>query len=411
MDTSRLEVADIFRDYGELYRQNWSVTPQQRAAMRAIELCRTSVLGGHLYRCDACEGDLWVYNSCGNRHCPKCQSLNKEQWIDARAQELLPVPYFHIVFTLPHDLHTLARANQRWAYNTLLRSAHETILTLAKDPEHLGARIAGTSVLHTWSSKVTFHPHAHCIVQGAGPSVEGDRWISADEEFFLHVNLFSSFFAKTFIRSFDRAYHQNQLELGGALEELQHPVCFQELVDRLLAKRWVVFAKEPFAGPKTVVKYLARYTHRVAISNERLLRMEDDQVLFRYKDYQRGGQWGVEKIHATEFIRRFLLHVLPFRFVRIRYFGLLGNRYRKQNLERCRAMLHVDPPEPPPEHESFSERCLRLTGTDPTLCPACGEGRLVLRAMIPRPRFADLVARPAQSTKSPWAAASRAPPS
>lgn len=410
MSDSRLEVADIFRDYGELYRRNGTVSPPQRAAMRAIELCRTPYLGGHLYRCDACESELCVYNSCGNRHCPKCQNLNKEQWIEARAQELLPVPYFHVVFTLPHDLHTLARANQQWLYTTLFQASHKTLLTLAADPKHLGARIGGTSVLHTWSSRGTYHLHTHCIVQGGGPAVEGDRWVAAEANFFIHVNILSSFFAKTFIRSLDHAFRRSQLQLDGPLEELRHPVCFRDFLDQLSAKSWIVFAKEPFSGPETVVKYLARYTHRVAISNERLIRMEGDDVVFRYKDYQRGGQWRTEKIHATEFIRRFLLHVLPYRFVRIRYFGLLGNRYKNQNLERCRSMLQVEPPPPPPANESFAERCLRLTGTDPTLCSACGQGRLILRAKVPRPRFADLIARPARGAKPVWAPVSRGPP-
>lgn len=396
MSGSQIEVADIFRDFGEIYRRHWPVSEQQRAVMRAIELCRTAALGGHLLRCDTCEAEVHLYNSCGNRHCPKCQTLNKQQWIEARARELLPVPYFHIVFTAPHTLHPLARANQRWFYDALFRTSWETLRVLAADPQHLGAQIGGTGILHTWGSRLIFHPHTHYIVLGAGPSTTGDRWVEADTKFFIHVDVLSDFFKKAFIRTLDQAYKKSLLVLE---HDLSHPVCFQDLLDQLTHKKWVVFSKRPFSRPETVLEYLGRYTHRVAISNERILGMEGEDVLFRYKDYKRGGQWHTEQIHATEFIRRFLLHVLPFRFVRIRYFGLLANRYRQHNLEGCRTLLGLAPAESAPDdtapaEESLLERYRRLTGVDPSLCPKCKRGRLVLRATMPRPCYSALRTRP-----------------
>ena len=265
---------------------------------------------------------------------------------------------------------------------------------MAADPEHLGARIGGTTILHTWGSRTLFHPHIHGIIQGAGPSVEGDRWVEADPDFFLHIEVLAEFFRKAFIRNLDRAYHQSVLVLGGPLEDLQHPVVFQDFLDQLCAKNWVVFSKKPFSRPETVLEYLGRYTHRVALSNERLLGMDGEFVLLRYKDYKRDGLLRTERVHTTEIIRRFLLHVLPFRFVRIRYFGRLGNRYRQHNLDHCRTLLGLPSPEPLPTGESFEERCKRLTGVDPRLCPTCKKGRLELRATVPRPCYSSLRTQP-----------------
>lgn len=389
-----VEVADIFRDFGEHYRQSSPVSDHQRAVMRAIELCRTPVLGGRLFRCDACGEEVHVLNSCGNRHCPKCQYLTKAQWLFDRAQEILPVPYFHIVCTLPHTLNPLARANPRILYNLLFRSSQQTLISTAANPKYLGARIGAATVLHTWSSRMTYHLHTHSIVQGAGPAIEGDGWVSASESFFLPIEVLTATFKHSFLIGLEKAYQRSELTLDGPLEELRHPVCFNDLLDRLRHKRWVVFEKPPFAGPEQVLEYLGRYTHRVAISNERLIRREGQYVLFRYKDYRRGGRWRTERIHANKFIRRFLLHVLPYRFVRIRYCGLLANRHRKENLDRCRAHFALPPLAAPPAHETPVERCLRLTGKDLSRCPACDKGRLALVSSRPRPRLADLVSRP-----------------
>ena len=385
--TAPLEVADIFRDYGAAYRQHHPLSDQQRRVMHAIEVCRTSALGGHLYVCDQCHFQLPVYNSCGNRHCPKCQALDKQKWIEARTRDLLPVQYFHPVFTVPDTLHALFRANQKMLYNMLFRASRETLLQIAADPEHLGAQIGCIGVLHTWGSDMAFHPHTHFIVPGGGLSPARDRWVQCPPKFLLPVEVLSEVFRGKFIDFLKRAYRTSQLQLHGALEELQHPIRFEDLIDQLYANNWVVYCKPPFAGPEKVLAYLARYTHRVAISNERLIAMDGDHVLFRYKDYAQGSIWRTCRLTAEEFIRRFLQHVLPRRFVRIRYFGLLGNRYRKQNLERARALLEVEAPEPAaPQGESCEEMLERLTGVDPRLCPKCGRGRLKHCQEYPRPR-------------------------
>lgn len=385
--SARLEVADIFRDYGAAYRQRHPLSDQQRRVMHAIEVCRTSALGGHLYVCDKCHAELPVYNSCGNRHCPKCQSLDKLKWIEARARDLLPVDYFHPVFTVPDILHPFFLANQKTLYDMLFLASKETLLQIGADPKHLGAMIGAIGVLHTWGSDMAYHPHTHFIVPGGGLSPDRDRWVASPPKFLLHVAVLSEVFRGKFIDFFERAYRTSQLQLHGALQEFRHPIRFEGLIDQLRAKSWVVYCKPPFAGPEKVLHYLARYTHRVAISNERLIEVDDDHVIFRYKDYARGGIWATRRLSVEEFIRRFLQHVLPRRFVRIRYFGLLGNRYRRENLERARTLLNAEPPEDVvAEDETRQETLERLTGEDPSRCPKCGQGRLRLCREFPRPR-------------------------
>ena len=385
--SSRLEVADIFRDYGPDYRQRHRLSDQQRRVMHAIEVCRTATLGGHLYVCDECHAEVPVYNSCGNRHCPKCQALDKAKWVEARSRDLLPVEYFHPVFTVPDTLHSLFRANQKTLYDMLFRASKETLLQIGADPKHLGAKIGAIGVLHTWGSDMAFHPHTHFIVPGGGLSSTQDRWVSSPPKFLLHIEVLSEVFRGKFIDFLERAYRTSQLRLNGGLQGFRHPIRFEGLVDQLYAKNWVVFCKPPFAGPEKVLEYLARYTHRVAISNERLIEMDDDHVVFRFKDYARDGVWSTRRLSAEEFIRRFLQHVLPRRFVRIRYFGLLGNRYRRENLERARTLLKVEPLEPvAPEGETRQEMLERLTGVEPTRCSKCSQGRLKLCREYPRPR-------------------------
>ncbi|MCP3959876.1 MAG: IS91 family transposase [bacterium] len=384
--SARLEVADIFRAYGPAYRQRHPLSDQQRRVMHAIEVCRTSALGGHLWVCDECHGEVPLYNSCGNRHCPKCQSLEKEKWIEARANDLLPVEYFHPVFTVPDTLHPLFRANQKTLYDMLFRASRESLVEIAADPKHLGAKIGGIGVLHTWGSDMSLHPHTHFIVPGGGLSSTEDRWIACPPKFLLPVEVLSEVFRGKFIDFLQRAYRTSQLQLHGALQEFRHPIRFEGLIDQLYAKNWVVYCKPPFAGPEKVLQYLARYTHRVAISNERLIEVDDHHVVFRFKDYAQGGTWETRRLAAEEFIRRFLQHVLPLRFVRIRYFGLLGNRSRKENLERARTLLEAEPPKPSaPEGETRQEMLERLTGADPRLCPKCGHGRLKHCREFPRP--------------------------
>ncbi len=390
----RLEVADIFRDFGPRYRQLYRLSDQQRRVMHAIEVCRTAALGGHLYVCDECQAKVPIYNSCGNRHCPKCQALDQQKWVEARSGDLLPVEYFHPVFTVPDTLHSLFLANQKLLYDMLFRASKETLLEVAEDPKHLGAKIGCVGVLHTWGSDMAFHPHIHFIVPGGGLSSGRDQWVACKPKFLLHVRVLSKVFRGKFIHFLERAYRTSQLQLYGDLQEYRHPICFESLIDQLYAKQWVVFCKPPFAGPEKVLQYLARYTHRVAISNERLIDIEGDHVVFCFKDYAQGGVWRNRRLSAEEFIRRFLQHVLPRGFVRIRYFGLLGNRARRENLERVRTLLKAQPAGTVTVEVKTRQDLLEcLTGADPRRCPKCGRGRLKLCREFPRPQSAITAAR------------------
>src|SRR5262249_2485960 len=363
--------------------------------MRAIEICRTAALGGHVDECDQCGARTISYNSCRNRHCPKCQSLDKERWLEKRSDELLPVPYFHVVFTVPQELNPLALANPRWFYDLLFDSASKTLQEIAADPKHLGARIGVLAVLHTWGQTLDLHPHLHCIVPGGGLSLDGQRWVSSRPDYFLPVQVLACLFRGKFLAGVKGACQAGQLKLPDSLQE---PSCFQALLDRLYGKTWVVYSKPPFGSPQQVLAYLARYTHRVALCNHRLVCLEGDRVTFTYKDYTQGGRGKELTLPVAEFIRRFLLHVLPEGFVRIRYYGLLANRHREWNLKRCRELLAsqapVELPAVAPEGEGWQERLTRLTGRDPTLCPQCGQGHLH--------RVEDLApAAPSSASRSP----------
>ena len=376
--SSGLEVAHIFRLYGEDYRQSHRLCRPQLRAMRAIEICRTAALGGHVDECDQCGARKISYNSCRNRHCPKCQSLDKERWLEKRCGELLPVPYFHVVFTVPQELNLLALANPRWFYDLLFDSASKTLLEIAADPKHLGARIGVLAVLHTWSQTLELHPHLHCIVPGGGLSLDGQRWVPSRPDYFLPVQVLARLFRGKFLAGVKAAFQAGRLNLPNALQD---PASFQALLDRLYGKAWVVYSKPPFGSPEQVLAYLARYTHRVAISNPRLVRLENGRVTFTYKDYTQGGRVREMTLPASEFIRRFLLHVLPEGFVRIRYYGLLANRDRQRTLARCRELLALTTSAEPskdeaPAREGWQARLGRLTGQDPTLCPQCGRGHL-----------------------------------
>lgn len=373
--SSGLEVAHIVRLFGADFRRKHRLSRPQLRALWAIETCRTAALGGHTYRCDRCGAEKVCYNSCRNRHCPKCQSLDKERWVEKRCTELLPVPYFHVVFTLPEELNALALSQPRLLYDLLFHCASQALLQVAADPRHLGARLGVLAVLHTWSQKLTLHPHVHCIVPGGGLSVSGDRWIASRPGFFLPVRVLSRLFRGKLLAGLKTAHQSGRLRLP---DSLSPPGAFQSLLDTLYSKPWMVYSKPPFGGPRQVLKYLARYTHRTAISNPRLLRLEGDRVVFSYKDYAHGGRSRQMSLSAEEFIRRFLLHVLPERFVRIRYYGLWANRRRDDALALCRQLLGQPPtPEPavdPPE--SWQALLARLTGVDPAVCPACGQGHL-----------------------------------
>lgn len=336
-----LEVADIVRTYGTAFvkqHRRW-LTVLHLKVLRAIVACRTAALGGHIEQCDSCGQRAISYNSCLNRHCPKCQGAARQAWLAKRSAELLPVPYYHVVFTLPHVLVPLALQNKALVYGLLFRTAAETLLQIAADPKHLGAKIGFLAVLHTWGQTLLHHPHLHCVVPGGGLSPDQRRWIPCGHKFFLPVKVLSVVFRGKFLDALERTFKQHKLTLAGQLTPLQSPAEFAALLRAAAHRHWVVYAKPPFAGPAQVLTYLSRYTHRIAIANSRLVAMADGRVTFRWRDYAHGHQTRTMTLEAHEFLRRFLLHVLPTSFVRIRYFGLLANRQRAQLLNLCRSHL------------------------------------------------------------------------
>jgi Putative transposase/Transposase zinc-binding domain len=344
MRERRLEVADVFRTYEKEFFAQWGhvLGPHQRKTFEAIRDCRTAALGGHVEyveQCDTCGHLVISYNTCRDRHCPKCQALARAKWLAERETELLPVPYFHVVFTLPQKIGGLALLNAREIYGILFRAASETLLTIAADPKRLGAAIGFLAVLHTWGQNLHLHPHLHCVVPGGGISPDRDRWIGCKKKsFFLPVKVLSSRFRRLFLIYLRKAFLEGRLRFHGEMAGLAQPTTFEALCRQAGRIKWVIFVKPPFGGPEQVLKYLARYTHRVAISNRRLLSMEDGRVTFEYKDYADGNQTKILTLEATEFIRRFLLHILPTGFVRIRQFGFLANRARGKKLALCRPM-------------------------------------------------------------------------
>jgi Putative transposase/Transposase zinc-binding domain len=346
----------------------------QRRVMRAVELCRTAELGGHVEQCADCAHTRIAYNSCRNRHCPKCQWAAAQAWLAAREAELLPVPYFHVVFTLPAALGALAYQNKAKVYGLLLKAAAETLATIAADPKHLGARIGVTAVLHSWGQTLDHHPHAHCVVPAGGISLDGERWVACRPGFFLPVRVLSRLFRRLFLEGLAEARRKGEIETFGALAGLAEPDAFKAYLTAQRRREWVVYAKAPFTGPKQVLAYLARYTHRVAIANSRLVALDDDgQVSFRWKDYRESGrtQPKVMRLSAGEFMRRFLLHVLPDGFHRIRHSGLFANGHRAAMIARCRELLDV-PPAPAEGNGSESQEDRCGTKAEVPACPCCG---------------------------------------
>jgi hypothetical protein len=391
MDRPKPEVADVFRRYGEAYREQHgaSMSTGQRRVMTAIEVCRTAALGGHMERCDECGHERNAFNSCRDRHCPKCQSLARAQWIEDRKADILNVPYFHVVFTVPEEIAAITLQNKEVVYGILFRTTAETLKTIAADPRHLGAEIGFFAVLHSWGQNLLFHPHLHCVVPGGGPSLSGDRWISCRPDFLLPVQVLSALFRRLFLESLERAFDAGKLEFFGKLESLQDRPAFARYLAPLKNLKWVVYAKAPFGGPEQVLDYVGRYTHRVAISNNRLLDIDNDQIRFRWKDYRHGDQVKTMTLTSEEFIRRFLLHVLPSGFRRIRYYGLLGNRHREENLSLCRRLLGMQVAEPGttgqlPETD-YLDRYEDLTGRSLRQCPQCGRGSMAVVCILPRP--------------------------
>ncbi len=350
MTRPTLEVADILRACGSsfLERHGSHLGGQHRKVMDAIVRCRTSVLGGHRDRCSDCGHQAISYNSCRNRHCPKCQGNARAKWLAARSAELLPVSYFHIVFTLPHELSALVLQNKRLLYDLLFRTSAATLLEVARDPKRLGADIGLLSVLHTWGQNLHHHPHVHCVVPGGGLALDGSSWVPTSSRFFLPVRALSRVFRSKFTAELKQLLLQDKLQFHGSLKELAAPQRFQRFLRQLFSKDWVVYAKPPFGGAEHVLQYLARYTHRGAISNHRLVSFKDDRVSFRWKDYAAGSRQKVMTVAADEFLRRFLIHVLPKGLVRIRHFGLFANRKRSASLLRCRLLLNAAAPSPQP---------------------------------------------------------------
>jgi hypothetical protein len=386
MDRPPLEVAEVFRRYGPAYRkeQGASLSPAQRRVLTAIAVCRTAALGGHVEQCEQCGHQRIWYNSCRNRHCPQCQSLARAQWIEDRQADLLNCEYFHVVFTMPEPIAALAYQNQRVVYGILFRAASETLRTIAADPQHLGAQIGFFAVLHTWGQTLVHHPHLHCVVTGGGLSPEGSRWISCRSGFLLSVRVLSRLFRRLFLEYLQKAFDAGELQFFSSLERLRERSAFLRYLAPTRKREWVVYAKRPFAGPQQVLDYVGRYTHRVALSNQRLLALADGQVCFRWKDYRDGHRQKVMTLGAPEFIRRFLLHVLPAGFQRIRYYGLLGNRYREEKLARCRQLLGLPPAqtaaEPP---QDYRDRYQQLTGCSLRECPVCHQGRMRVVGTLP----------------------------
>jgi hypothetical protein len=384
-----LEVADVFRRHGDAYRRahEGHLGRVERRVMRAIELCRTAALGGHTEACADCGLVRCAYNSCRNRHCPKCQGAARAEWLAARQAELLPVPYFHVVFTLPAPVAEIAFQNKQHVYAILFRTAAETLRTIAADPRHLGAELGLVAVLHTWGQTLQHHPHVHCVVPGGGPSSDGTRWIGCRPGFFLPVRVLSRLFRRLFLDELCTAFEAGDLGFFGDLAPLAEPAAFTRHLRALRRVDWVVYAKPPFGGPAQVLAYLGRYTHRVAIANARLVGLTDCAVAFRWKDYRHHGKTKTMSLAAAEFIRRFLLHTLPDGFHRIRHYGFLANGHRAAKLALCRKLLDA-PAATSPVAASAAEPVV----TRPLdRCPCCG-GTMILLGTLPplrsrRPSF------------------------
>jgi hypothetical protein len=373
-----LEVAEIFRQHGPAYRESHRLSRNVLRVMRAIEVCRTAVLGGHKDQCNNC-GHLEIsYNSCRNRHCPKCQTLRKERWIEARREDLLPIEYFHVVFTIPSELNLLVSMNRKVLYDLLFRSVSETLTELANDPKHLGAEIGSIGILHTWGQNLMDHPHIHCIVTGGGLSFNRSCWVSCRKGFFIPVRVMSALFRGKFLDLLKKCFKSDALVFPDRIRHLKPPENFDRFRHQLYRKKWVVYCKPPFDGVKGVLQYLGRYTHRIAISNHRILNIRNGDISFLWRDYADQNRQKTMTLKADEFIRRFLLHVLPSRFVRIRHFGLLANRKRKNTIALCRKILGDGKTvtQQNDRKETWQEQLLRICGIDVTLCPVCQKGRM-----------------------------------
>jgi predicted Zn-ribbon and HTH transcriptional regulator len=370
-----LEIQDIFKKYGTEYQENHKLPKNHFKAMRNIERCRTEALGGHVDKCNECGYIQISYNSCRDRHCPKCQTLSKERWIEARKEDLLPVQYFHVVFTIPENLNPIVFQNQKETYTILFRAVSETLSELAQDKKYLGAQLGFISILHTWGQNLMHHPHIHCIVPGGGLSA-CNKWVNSKKKFFLPIKVLSRKFRGKFLFYLKKAYYENAIHFYGSQEHLVNERDFESFLSLLYKKEWVAYCKAPFKSADHVVEYLGRYTHRVAISNNRILKEENGQVTFKWRDYRDSNKEKLMSVSTEEFIRRFLTHVLPSGFFKIRYYGILGSRNKKTKLMLCKKLTGATLSISSKKKLSAEELILKLTGRDITLCPCCGCGRL-----------------------------------
>jgi len=381
----KLEIADIFHLYADHYRQSKSLSYEQIKVMHHIEVCRTAELGGHVEQCDQCGFEQIAYNSCRDRHCPKCQCCVKEQWLNDRKAELLPCGYFHLVFTLPHDLNPIILCNKKITLQILFDAVSETLQAFAKDPQwRLEGQLGFISVLHTWSQTLMDHFHLHCLIPAGALSFKKDRWTSAKESFLFRIESLAKAFKNCYLQKLQTAYHNKKLIFPGNTTHFASKKGFQKLLSSLFKAKWIAYAKRPFAGPEQVLDYLGRYTHRVAISNNRIISIDKGKVTFTYRDRLRNNEIKKITLHAHEFVRRFLLHVLPRGFMKIRYFGFLSHKNKKQAIALIRKLIDPDAKLPEKIVETIIEMMLRLTGKDITCCPKCKRGKMVRIKKLPR---------------------------
>lgn len=383
MSDAHVEVADIFCRHADQYCQQFPISSEQRKVLNLIKICRTAALGGHLDRCEHCGYEKPAYNSCRNRHCPKCQTVAKEKWLDARRAELLPCGYFHLVFTLPHDLNPIILGNKEKLLGLLFSTVNHVLQSFARDPQwRLVGKIGYLAVLHTWSQTLLDHFHLHCLVPAGVLSFNEQNWVKARKTYLFRIQSLAKAMRQHYIQQLTRLYQDGQLHFAGKTQELASPAGFGQLVRALNQKKWIVYAKRPFAGPQQVLDYLGRYTHRVALSNHRLLALENAQVTFTYRDRSDGDKVKPMTLAATEFIRRFLLHVLPEGFVKIRYCGFMAHRHKQRHIRLIRKLIDPQAHEPEKLKPTVAQIMLRLTGIDITCCPKCGQGQLTPRRLL-----------------------------
>ncbi len=382
----KLTLNSIFREYADEYLIRYpKLKLQEKKVFRSIQICRTEALGGRIEQCNHCGSEIILYNSCRNRHCPQCQNMKKEQWIHDRKEETLPFTYFHIVFPLPEELKGIVWRNKRKLFDLMFRMAKETLLSVSAEEKYFGADIGFFAILHTWGQLLNQHPHLHCVVPGGGFSQKKQKWIHAPYDYLAPVQVFKARFRSLFLVALKKLYANGELYLKGT--RYQDPVIFQQLINSLFSKEWVVYLKESFQNRNSVIEYLARYTHRIAISNHRIISLENNIVTFKYRDYKDSNKEKTAQMEVLTFMHRFMAHVLPYRFVRIRYFGILSHRNKKKAIQACRDFYGIDSKNFSSDKFDWRKLFIKKTGIDPTVCSVCGKGRLVAIEIIPEIRY------------------------